>query len=231
MSTHNHKVLCSRDSIRGFIKMFLGIEATPYWYHQTLTFRKGINLDVTTAHLKLKKLLDSLVLAFPDMGCFFLRGYQQSGEVHFHAILIFFGERTLSPEMMLEDFTEEVFSRWQKLNGGKLKRRGNEMHLRQKNFQSIEYLLRHVEPSAQPLARQQHWHGVRNGRLLAQHSLKVSGKEVSAIYNKCFLPKFSYCCHRADQNQPLAGTSKPASLRREFHCCFLGFFKWRPAAS
>jgi hypothetical protein len=37
-------------------------------------------------------------------------------------------------------------------------------------------------------------------------------------------------CHRADQNQPLAGTSKPASLRREFHSSFLGFFKRCPTA-
>ncbi|MHB9008365.1 MAG: hypothetical protein ACYDC1_15695 [Limisphaerales bacterium] len=32
-------------------------------------------------------------------------------------------------------------------------------------------------------------------------------------------------CHRADQNQPLVGTSKPASLRWEFHNRFLGLCK------
>jgi len=32
-------------------------------------------------------------------------------------------------------------------------------------------------------------------------------------------------CHRADQNQPLVGTSKPASLRREIHSGFLSSFK------
>jgi hypothetical protein len=29
-------------------------------------------------------------------------------------------------------------------------------------------------------------------------------------------------CHRAHQNQPLVGTSKPASLRREIHISFRG---------
>jgi len=32
-------------------------------------------------------------------------------------------------------------------------------------------------------------------------------------------------CHRADQNQPPVGTSKPASLRREIHNSFLNRFK------
>ena len=32
-------------------------------------------------------------------------------------------------------------------------------------------------------------------------------------------------CHRADQNQPLVGTSKPASLRREIHNSFVCGFK------
>jgi len=38
-------------------------------------------------------------------------------------------------------------------------------------------------------------------------------------------------CHRADQNRPLVGTSKPASLRREIHNSFLVGCKERLAAS
>ena len=38
-------------------------------------------------------------------------------------------------------------------------------------------------------------------------------------------------CHRADQNQPLVGTSKPATLRREIHNSFLVWFKGCLAAS
>ena len=38
-------------------------------------------------------------------------------------------------------------------------------------------------------------------------------------------------CHRADQNRPLVGTSKPASLRREIHNSFLIGFKECLAAS
>jgi transposase InsO family protein len=37
-------------------------------------------------------------------------------------------------------------------------------------------------------------------------------------------------CHRADQNQPLVGVSKPATLRRESHnSFFVGFKEWLAA--
>ena len=37
-------------------------------------------------------------------------------------------------------------------------------------------------------------------------------------------------CHRADQNQPVVGSSKPATLRRESHnSFFVGFKEWLAA--
>jgi len=169
--------------------MFLGIGPSPYWYHQTLTFKAGVIPDVRTAHLKLKMLFDSLLLAYPKMGCFFVRGYQGNSEVHFHVIFAFYEHRSESPEVFLDKFKDAVFSRWQMLNDGELNRRANEIHLREKNFECIQYLLWHVQPSAKPVPREQNWHGIRNKRLFHQNELKIAHKEISLIYEKCFPKK------------------------------------------
>ena len=56
----------SRPSIRKFIKSFLGLNRTDYWFHQTLTF-KGKITDKIRAKKCIKRLLDNLEDFYPEM--------------------------------------------------------------------------------------------------------------------------------------------------------------------
>lgn len=177
---------CSKSSIRRFIKLFLGINPTEYWFHQVLTFNPKV-IDSKTAKNYLKQLLDSLEKAFPSMAAFFIQGNQKKGGIHFHLIFMFFGQQAKSPEAMREDFGKEVFTRWDKIVGGKLVRKANLMTLRKKDFRCIEYLLTgHVAPSDKPLERGCHWKGIRNKKLIAANFNLVAKKEISETYYALF---------------------------------------------
>src|SRR6266571_2079631 len=43
--------------------------------------------------------------------------------------------------------------------------------------------------------------------------------------------RFGHSCHRANQNQPPMGGSKPATLRRELHITFSSWLKGKPRFS
>ncbi|MGH7234128.1 MAG: rolling circle replication-associated protein, partial [Candidatus Saccharimonadales bacterium] len=109
----------SRASVRRFIKDYLAIKATPYWFHQTLTF-KDAKLDEKTAKGYLIALLDSLRKQFPKMPPLFVQERQRRQGLHYHVIFMLFGPQPLPPEetrLVLED---EIFPRWKAIAGGKV---------------------------------------------------------------------------------------------------------------
>ncbi len=165
--------------------MFLGINPTDYWFHQTLTFKDRVS-DMATAHADLKKLLDSLGRVIPDMACFWIAEYQKSLGIHFHVIFLFFGWQALQPEPMRKAFGHAVFTRWNRLHDGKLARVANKMTLRKKDFGCLSYLLKSITPTDDRLAREPHWHGVRNRKLITANSSPVERKEVLVTYEQIF---------------------------------------------
>jgi hypothetical protein len=167
------------------VRLFLGVKATPYWLHQTLTF-KGAVTDVEAAHGYLKRLLDSLEKPYPAMACFFVREHQQSLGIHFHVIFLFFGQQSLTPEQIRQEFGAAVWGRWNKISGCMLARQANRMTLQQKNDDCIRYLLKDIEPTAQGLPRETHWNGVRRRRLIAANSTPVSSRQLRDYFNLLF---------------------------------------------
>ena len=91
------KTKCSKQTIRRFIKFFLAIDPTPYWFHQTLTFKGHMN-DQGVAKERLKKLLDSLGKVHRNMAAFFVQESKEGLDIHFHLIFLFFGPQTRSPK-------------------------------------------------------------------------------------------------------------------------------------
>lgn len=176
----------SKQSIKGFIKLYLSINPTPYWLHQVLTF-KGRMTDKELAKRFLKKLLDSLEKAYPQMAAFFIQGNQKRLGIHYHLILIFWGEQAESPEEMRVTFGRDVFNRWNKIRGNTLLRKANLTKLRSKEFRCIEYLLKfHVCPTRDKLHRESLWHGVRNKKLILENSSPVTKEQVKQLYDELF---------------------------------------------
>src|SRR5580765_5565560 len=98
--------------------------------------------------------------------------------IHFHVIFVFFGQQPSPPDVMRKEFGREVFSRWNKLHGGQLERNANRMTLQKKDLWCIQYLLKGIDPSGKSMAREVHWHGVHNRRLIKANSCPVDGKEL-----------------------------------------------------
>ena len=117
--------------------------------------------DQQLAHRYLKKLLDSVEKAFPDVACFFVRENNQSLGIHFHIIFLFFGQQALHPEKMRQAFGTAVFERWNRIQGGSLARQANRMTLQKKDERCIRYLLKNIDPKGEGLARGTLWNGVR----------------------------------------------------------------------
>jgi hypothetical protein len=88
-------VTCSRQSARTFIKLYAGIKATSYWFHQTLTFGTP-KPDLPLAHVRLKALLDRLEKTQPDMACFWVREQEKETGYHFHVIFYFLNANHLN---------------------------------------------------------------------------------------------------------------------------------------
>jgi hypothetical protein len=179
----------SKDSVRRFIKAFLIIKETPYWFHQTLTI--GGKPDSATAKRALKRLLDTLEKGFPAMAAFFVEEKQKNLGVHFHVIFLFFDSQSQSPKEMRETFSKEVFARWRKVNNGNVNGAANLMKLRCKNFDCIDYLLGGVIPTDKSLPRAPHWNGFKNKKLIAANSLPASSVPkslVSDYFRRIFNP-------------------------------------------
>lgn len=179
-------VPCSKESIKRFIKLFLSINPTPYWLHQVLTIKERMT-DKELAKRFLKKLLDSLEKAYPQMATFFIQGNQNRLGIHYHLIFIFWGDQAESPEDMRVTFGRDVFNRWNKIRGNTLRRKANLTKLREKDFRCIEYLLKnHIRPTQDKLHRESHWHGIRNKKLILENSSPVTKEQVKQLYDELF---------------------------------------------
>jgi hypothetical protein len=182
--------------------MFLGVKETDYWFHQTLTVKENV-IDERTSRHDLKKLLDSLGKVFPNMGCFWVREYQDRGAIHFHAIFLLFGQQEDPPDVVCRKFGAEVFSRWNAIHDGKLNRQANEIRLRRKDFDCFRYLVGGLLPVRNHRLRELHWYGLHQRELI--ESNPVPRKLVQDYYERAFpkptkdkgqLPKVR--CSKAD---------------------------------
>lgn len=61
--------------------------------------------------------------------------------------------------------------------------------------------------------------------LILNPNFTVAGSPSGTDWNSDFNGTYYYNCHRANENQPLMGSSKPATLRRELHIIFSFWFK------
>jgi hypothetical protein len=174
-------VLCSRQSARQFIRLYAGVQSTPYWFHQTLTFGMP-KPDLRLAHARLKTLLDRLEKTHPDMACFWVREQEKDSGYHFHVIFVFFGNQSLRPEAMREKFGKAVYAKWNDINGGGLNRNANLMTLREKDDRCILYFTEWVKISPQT-QRFVHWNGQRR---ISKHSLPAPKQEVKRLLKICF---------------------------------------------
>ena len=178
-------VKASRAITRRFIRDFLAIGETDYWFHQTLTF-KDAKTDEKTAKLLLYRLLDSLGKAFPDMPALFVQERQKRQGLHYHVIFMLFGAQQRTPEETRTMLADEIFPRWREIAGGKVVRNANQLKLRQKNLFALWYLLKGVEPTGDKTARQLHWHGVRKGKIITANARPVSNQEIRTAWNFVF---------------------------------------------
>jgi len=174
-------VLCSRQSARQFIRLYAGVQPTPYWFHQTLTFGMP-KPDIYLARSRLKTLLDRLEKTHPDMSCFWVREQEKDSGYHFHVIFVFFGNQPLEPEAMRKKFGAVVFAHWNDINGGGLFRNANLMTLRAKDKECIIYLTKWVKLSPKT-SRSIHWNGQRR---IGKHSMPAPKKEVKRLLKICF---------------------------------------------
>jgi len=176
---------CSRASARRFVKLFLSINETPYWFHQTLTFKDRM-LNEARARKYLKVLLDALEKAYPEMACFWVREFREKENgIHFHAICLFFGEQSASPDRMRETFGADVFERWNGIHGNTLFRRANLMTLQRKDFRCIEYLTKYVALSV-GIKRGLHWYGIRNDEKIRANSTEPQKAQVAEYLYRLF---------------------------------------------
>jgi hypothetical protein len=187
-------VFCSRQSARQFIRLFAGIQATPYWFHQTLTFGEP-KPDLRLAHARLKILLDRLEKTHPGMSCFWVREQEKDSGYHFHVIFVFFGSQPLEPEPMRQKFGKAVFAKWNDINGGGLFRNASLMTLRAKDDRCILYFTEWVKISPQT-KRFVHWNGQRR---ISKHSMPAPKQEVKRLLKICF----------DDRNRPQKPASEP----------------------
>lgn len=175
----------SRASVRRFIKDFIAIRDTPYWYHQTLTF-KDAKTDEKDAKGYLNKLLDSLRKAFPEMPALFLQEWQKRKGLHYHVIFMLFGEQPVSPEAKRKELEKEIFPRWKAITGGHAVRDANWLTKPPKGIYGLWYLLKGVVPTNDKITRQPHWHGVRQVEIIKANSKQVSKQEARTAWNFVF---------------------------------------------
>ena len=189
MSTYSSSGLVrhpsSRPRITRFIKLYLSIEPTDYWFHQTLTFKDN-KTDEVEAKRYLAKLLDTLRKGYPQMPALFVQERQQRLGVHYHVLFFLFGPQPHTPEETRKQLQTEVFRRWSGINGGVLQQNANRMTLRSKNPVGLEYLLKGIQPTAGSTKREAMWFGVRQGQVLKAHAVPVSAKQVRDAFRDIF---------------------------------------------
>jgi len=181
-------VQISRDSLRKFLIIFLGIDVPHHGYHQTLTFGR----DITERDAKdlLNRLFRKLGRRkrYRKMTAIYVRERQPNNEqIHFHVRFMFFGVvLPFSPSVMVERFGAEVFEAWNDMNCRALNRRGN---LLREQPHVLSYLIKQVAvpPRAQKTARPETiWWGRWNWKVLKEHYSKPQKQLVAtALRNHC----------------------------------------------
>ena len=179
--------ICSKPSIQRFIKLWLSLKETPYWFHQVLSLSQQIE-DFGVAKPILEKLFDSVEVEMAkryDMGAVYIMGHQENGRVHFHVVFLIYGTPAETPEELAAILRREVWQRWLKLNAG-LNRTGNLLKIQTKP-KGLWYLLTHFrvgKPAKQK--GKPSWYGVRNKRLVKANAMPVSKQDVRAKFDEFF---------------------------------------------
>jgi hypothetical protein len=181
-------IVASRESARRFVKLYLSLGETPYWFHQVLTFREQVE-DFNQAKNALKKLLDSLELEMQkhgDMATVYCMGIQDGKRVHFHLIFLFYGSVATSKEDLAEILRDAVWKRWQKLANG-VKKVANRLTIQTKP-RGLGYLLgNHViigltkKETGKPV-----WFGTRNNQLIRANALPYTKKSVREALERVY---------------------------------------------
>lgn len=196
--------VCSKRSIEGFIRLWLSLKETPYWFHQVLTLAEQIE-DFGKAKLVLEKLFDSLEVEMGkkyDMAAVYMMGHQDNKRVHFHVVFLFYGSPAETPEQLAEILKKEVWKRWLKLNPG-LNRTGNLLKIQTKP-NGLWYLQQHFQVGKTIKEKgKPNWYGFRNGSLLTANALPVTKAQVKAEFQR-FFPKLTA--------KPALATKQPARI-------------------
>jgi len=181
-------VVSSKRSILRFIKLWLGLKETPYWFHQSLTLARQIE-DFKEAKPILNTLFDALQVEMGkryDMAAVYIMGHQDTGRVHFHVVFLVYGSPAETPEELAAILGREVWTRWLNLNQG-LNRTGNLLKLQTKP-DGLRYLLTNhltVGQTAKEKGKP-NWFGLRNKRLLQVNAIPVTTKAVKVEFNRFF---------------------------------------------
>jgi hypothetical protein len=216
--------------IKRFIRFYLGIKETPYWFHQTLTFKESIT-DVI-AHTHLNKLLDSLRKAFPLMASFYVRENQKRvGGVHFHIIFLFFGPQPLSPEKTRDALESEIFTRWKAIVGQSLSRSANRLTLQSKSPRGLEYFLKGILPAKSPGRMKLAWHGKRQDKVFKPNWSEPSKKAIKDAYLDNFkfdrhLEKLAAIAVKTRQPEPYVFSIKSLEYMKA-HLEMKGTYEWQ----
>ncbi len=180
--------VCSKSSIQRFIKLWLSVKPTPYWFHQTLSLGQQIE-DFAIAKPILEKLFDSLEVEMGktyDMGAVYIMGHQGNKRVHFHVVFFFYGTPAETPEKLAEILRLEIRKRWKKLNP-RSNPTGNWLKIQTK-ASGLWYLAGHLAVGKTAKAKgKPSWYGVRNKRLIEAHALPVTSNQVRREF-ECHFP-------------------------------------------
>lgn len=189
----NNMIRCSRETGRQISKLLWGLNDTHFWFHQTLTFAGGspCRYDIELATIQLNRLLDWLVKKYPDCAVYWVREFQKTKAVHFHLLILFWGNKSQSPKTFIRNLRPAVFNQWQKLSFEKLFQGASQMTLpewRAKDVRSFSYLLKNVRIAGdgEPLTRGIHFWGWRNKKLILENSTPLDKCEVSKVFKELF---------------------------------------------
>jgi hypothetical protein len=181
-------VVCSKLSIQRFIKLWLSLGETPYWYHQTLSLDRQIE-DFRVAKPILERFFDALEVEMGkhyDMGAVYMMGRQENKRIHFHVVFLFYGSPAETPEKLRLILRDEVRKRWKKQCPGS-NPTGNWLQTRTKE-RGLWYLLtNHVAVGKTAKEKgKPNWYGVRNRALIDANTVPVTDEEVRAKFDEFF---------------------------------------------
>jgi hypothetical protein len=180
--------VCSKPSIKRFIKLWLSLKETPYWFHQTLTLGQQIE-DFGVAKPILEKLFDSLEVEMGkthDMGAVYIMAHQENDRVHFHVVFFFYGTPAETPENLAAILRRKVWKRWKKLNSG-LNHTGNRLTIRTKGNGLWYLLTNHLTVGKTGKEKgKPSWYGIRNKRLIEANASPVTMKQVQREFDRYF---------------------------------------------